>query len=80
MSRYPHMKDREVVELTIGVNTLRFACCDCGMVHDFDFKSKGKRLLIRICQRKKCTGQQRRHKYGNLHKGVRGWKLEHDND
>ncbi len=57
-------------------DVLRFACCDCGMVHDFRFAQTRKYLYFSATQRPQSTGQLRRLGYGKLHSGVRKWHLK----
>ena len=42
-------------------NGHRIACCDCGLVHAFDFRIKGKRVEFRVFNDNRATGQVRRH-------------------
>lgn len=41
----------------------RIACCDCGLVHDLEFKANENetRLLMRAKRNKRSTAQRRRH-------------------
>ena len=41
----------------------RFACCDCGLVHDLEFDlSDDNKLIFRARRNNRATGQIRRHK------------------
>lgn len=41
----------------------RLGCCDCGLVHDVQFRitARGRRVQFRVRQNKRSTGQIRRH-------------------
>ena len=36
-------------------------CCDCGLVHDIDFRVKGGRAQLRVYRNKKLTKMSRMH-------------------
>lgn len=41
----------------------KMACCDCGLVHDMDFRivgDKAKRIQFRVARNNRSTGQVRR--------------------
>lgn len=38
----------------------KMACCDCGLVHDLDFRVKGGRAQFRVRRNNRSTGQLRR--------------------
>ena len=40
----------------------KFACCDCGLVHDVDFRIARGRVQLRMRRNNRSTGQVRRHK------------------
>lgn len=40
----------------------KMACCDCGLVHDMDFRIYKGRVQLRARRNKRSTGQKRRHK------------------
>ena len=42
-------------------NGYRVSCCDCGLVHEMDFRVKKGRIEYRARRNKKLTGQIRRH-------------------
>lgn len=49
--------------------TLYFACCDCGLVHEFYFeKIKNGKCLIKLERDNRRTGQFRRYNKKNLFK------------
>jgi len=64
------------VDLENGWST---ACCDCGLVHTFTFKKirggGGYRFKVTVVREYRSTGQLRRHKAGDLHTGVGGWRM-----
>jgi hypothetical protein len=37
-------------------------CCDCGLVHKFDFRVRGGRIELRAWRDNRATGQVRRHR------------------
>ncbi len=39
----------------------KMACCDCGLVHDMDFRIEGNRVQFRVARNNRSTGQVRRH-------------------
>ena len=39
----------------------RIACCDCGLVHQMDFRVRKRRVQFRVFQDNRATGQVRRH-------------------
>lgn len=45
----------------------RMACCDCGLVHDVEFKVEGGRVEFRVARNNRSTGQVRRR---NVRKGL----------
>ena len=77
-SKFERLEDGQVYEINLKEQYLKYACCDCGMVHSIQFKvsDNGETLYYRFDQEPKATGQLRRHEFGNLHKGVRGYKIE----
>lgn len=43
----------------------RFMCCDCGLVHDFEFDAdKDGLLIMKATRNNRATGQARRHRKG----------------
>lgn len=60
MSRYKTLADAEGIELESG-KPFRFACCDCGLVHDVVIVSQdGKPVGFAVRRNKRATGQRRR--------------------
>ena len=39
---------------------LRLACCDCGLVHDFDVTRQGTNFTFTAMKNRRCTAQRRR--------------------
>jgi hypothetical protein len=60
MGRYPVMKDGEALSLRSG-ELFKFACCDCGLVHDVAIVAQGKEIGFAVRRNKRATGQKRRH-------------------
>ena len=75
MSLYNRLVDCEPTYFDWRDTTLRFACCDCGLVHDFVFKPHGAKSFVMFMRQNRSTGQLRRHKYGSLHNGSGKWGL-----
>lgn len=72
MSKYPKLNDGEGFTFDPTETYLRFACCDCGLVHEFAFDVKGKKELLMAMQRqKRATAQLRRHNYGFLQRPLK---------
>jgi len=62
MSKYKTLEDCEGIEINYKKEILKFACCDCGLVHDMAFaiEEKGK-LGIAFKRNNRATGQRRRY-------------------
>ncbi len=39
----------------------KFRCCDCGLVHNMDFRIRKRRAQFRAFRNERSTGQIRRH-------------------
>lgn len=39
----------------------KLICCDCGLVHDVDFRIHKKKIQFRVIRNNRSTGQVRRH-------------------
>ena len=39
----------------------KLACCDCGLVHNVDFRVHKERIQFRVQRNNRATGQIRRH-------------------
>ncbi len=76
--RYPKLADYEGFEVDPKEETIRFACCDCGLVHDMAVVIvPKKRVQLAYRRHNRATAQLRRHLFGNLQqKPVRGkWRM-----
>ena len=62
MSNYPELEDDEKTYFDWRTATLRFACCDCGLVHDIDFVPRGAKSYVTFRRHNRATAQLRRHK------------------
>lgn len=58
--RYPVLNDGDAITIKPG-EILRFACCDCGLVHNMAFAYEDGEIGIAIKRNKRATGQKRRH-------------------
>lgn len=56
---YHVMKDGEGVEFRSG-ERFKFACCDCGLVHDMVFVSRGRKIGMALKRNKPATAAKRR--------------------
>ena len=74
-SKYITMKDGEEHSINLTNEYVRYACCDCGMVHIINFSVSEDKLSFTFTQDSRASGQMRRHRFGNLHEGVSKWKL-----
>lgn len=75
LSKYERMDDGQVYQINIDEGCLRYACCDCGMVHEITFCLEGDMLMFKYEQIPRATAQLRRHKFGNLHNCVGRWSM-----
>lgn len=83
MSCYPKLKDYEGFEIDSKDTIIRFACCDCGLIHDMKIAVIGKRGIelvqkvgVAFKRFNRGTAQLRRHRYGNLQqRPVNGWSM-----
>ena len=68
MSLYKQLEDYEPTFFDWRTSIFRFACCDCGLVHDFVFKPNGAKSYVKFRRNNRSTGQLRRYKtgYSNL--------------
>jgi hypothetical protein len=58
MTSYEEPQEAEWVKPIM--NKYKMSCCDCGLVHDLDFKIENKRVLFRAFRNNRATGQIRR--------------------
>ncbi len=72
MGKYPKLADYEGALLEPD-EIFRFACCDCGLVHDMAVvrEKKGK-IGIAFRRHNRATAQLRRQEFGNLQKQAIG--------
>lgn len=67
MSKYKQLYvDNAAIKFNWKTNYLKFACCDCGLVHDFHFIVENNILMILVKRNDKSTSQFRRHKNASL--------------
>ena len=65
-SKYRKGQDGEADRLSFDT-TWKLACCDCGLVHDFQFhKVSDNEFDVASFRNNRSTGQLRRHKWGYL--------------
>jgi hypothetical protein len=55
---YPTMMDGEWIYPLSAYHLL--ACCDCGLVHKFEFRRSGSRVKLRAWREKQLTAWRRR--------------------
>ena len=79
-TRYPKLKDYEGFEVNPKEETIRFACCDCGLVHDMGLAIVGKKKVqIAFRRFNRGTAQLRRHSYGYLQQKASGkWRMRRE--
>jgi len=76
MSKYPKLEDCGGVDIDIENEVLRFACCDCGLVHTIAFAMEDDdNLGVAFKREVKATAQLRRYKFGSLHNDNQKWEL-----
>lgn len=69
MNKYPKLQDGECLEIDLKNEDLRYACCDCGLVHTIQFHHIKKDIWhFAFFREKRSTGQLRRRKFGYLQK------------
>lgn len=61
MKAYPKVKTNEWV--TPVRKGYKMACCDCGLVHELDFRIVKNKIQIRARRNKRSTGQLRRYRH-----------------
>jgi len=82
--RYPRVSDGEWFIVNTKGNYLRWACCDCGLVHNVDFSvvydenhKTTDDIGMKVHRNNRSTGQLRRREYGDLQNGKsKTWKME----
>jgi len=76
--KYPKVDDGEPTAIRWRVQSMRFACCDCGLVHSFEFNvsEHGEIIEVTLFGQNRSTAQLRRQKSTNLQHGkVKRWAL-----
>lgn len=58
--KFENVKDG--VWYRINGTKLKVACCDCGLVHDYEFMTDGEDIYFRLFRNEKDTKIHRRHK------------------
>ena len=70
MSKYPKLNDGELFRVDLDETDLRFACCDCGKVHYWQFHHVKDNIWdFAVFSDRRATGQLRRHNFGSLQMG-----------
>lgn len=60
MSSYYQISDGEWIQpIRRGY---KLGCCDCGLVHDIDFRIKNNRVQFKVFRNNRSTAMARRHK------------------
>ena len=75
MSKYTQLYDGDSIEFESGENW-NLQCCDCGLVHRFDFKINKKKMTVTLRRDKRRTSAVRRGKeckksIASLQKGIK---------
>ena len=65
--RYVQVVEEECVK--VDGNRIDLACCDCGLVHEFDFEIVKGKIQFKILRNDRSTSQIRRHNNIKLDKG-----------
>jgi hypothetical protein len=58
--RYKKLKSKDLIKLNVKKENLKFACCDCGLIHLFDFTINKDELFISVVRDNRATAQYRR--------------------
>ena len=67
MSKYQKYKDGDSRIIDTKNETLKLACCDCGLVHYIGIAIiDGHSVKLQFVKDKQATAQLRRHDYGSL--------------
>jgi len=75
MGYYRKKKVNDFVVIS-DADPMRFACCDCGMVHTMVFVHNHLNVIVHMWSERRRTAQLRRHRYGNLQQRAIGrWKM-----
>jgi hypothetical protein len=74
--RYDLVYDGESINVNYKENSLDWACCDCGLVHRFEYYIEGDVLKIYSWRENRATAALRRYGKAYLFNGSDGlWKL-----
>jgi len=69
MTKYDKFEDNTGIKVNTNEETLKIACCDCGLVHYIGITILDeKNVLVGFKRDKRATSQLRRCDYGNLQK------------
>ena len=62
MKKYYHIEDGDTIELNKRGETIKFGCCDCGLIHKFSIAiQKNGRVGVMIRRDNRATAQLRRY-------------------
>ncbi len=77
MSKYNKIQNYEEVAINPSTDIFRYACCDCGLVHDMRIVIEGDdEATVAFRRQNRATAQLRRYGWGNLQKdGNRKYRL-----
>ncbi len=79
MAKYKKLEDGMGFDVNTEEETLKIACCDCGLVHYIGITIKDdKNIMIGFKRDRRATAQLRRHSYGFLHRPLSGDKWQVD--
>jgi hypothetical protein len=57
--KYDQLQDGEWVH---PIKRYKLCCCDCGLVHNVDFRIKNRSVQFRVFRNNRSTAQIRRHR------------------
>lgn len=82
MAKYAKLPDDMGWLVNTEEETLKIACCDCGLVHYIGITIKDdKNIMIGFKRARRATAQLRRHNYGSLQQGNGGrYRLDRNED
>ena len=76
MTKYDKIEDGMGFYFNPEGETLKLACCDCGLVHYYGITVESKEsVFIGFARDRRSTAQLRRYRYGNLQKSLSRYKL-----
>ena len=76
LSKYKKLEDFEGFLVDPENETIRFACCDCGLVHDIGIAIEEDKVGLVFVRRNRHTAQLRRYSYGDLQKPLKTDKFK----